>query len=413
MPTFRFEGVTPQGKKAQGSIQAESRDEAMRRLSDGGVMVQILADTVAPVVPLVQAIVRRPWADSILSHKDLSLFFAQFSATIKAGMGAAQALTHLSQSVRNRALAQACRSMVHEVSTGQRISEAMGRFPKLFPEYVIGTIRAGEAAGYLPDAMTEIADYNDRWHRLRIWYWIPKLALWNAVLIAPLIVISTKVFLDGFAAYGEDESLGVSGALGKAFKPLFWKFIMPLWAAVLFAWAVWSFALRSALEPLRARAALGLPIIFGYGRYTLANSLRAFLNHLERLYEAGLAPSTAWDLAAGAVPNQYVASRLRAIQTGDRNLNVAEAARQTGLFSEDLIGVLNTGVSTGDVPGMIGRLARFYEEEAQNQYTMTRPGVVRLGLLIFLVSTGIGMIGFANNYFNRIFEAVEEFMGTR
>lgn len=392
----------------------------MKRLQAQGYLLQHLVQLETPVAPPQAPAVKptsaptRPWEDSVLSHRSLGLFFDQLYAFLKAGYTVAEALRLLADRVVDRRLSESCRQMAEGAARGERLSSLMERYPTLFPEYVVGNIRAGEVAGYLPEAAFEIARICEGWHRVKLWYWIPRTCLFNALITAPIWALLPVLFLQGLSYYADHPHVGVYGALVHVGSGLFFKWVLPLWGGVLFAWAVWRWLLAPHLERQRSKAALGMPIIFGYGRWVLTNSLQLFLKNLGRLYTAGLSPATTWEMAVHTVPNRAIAERLRLIQlqVGERMLNLDAAIEQSGLFPPEQVALLRTAVQTGDVTGTLERLTSLYEEEAKHQATRTRLGLLRLAFLIFLLGFGIGCIGCTHNYYGRIFQWVETFIGS-
>jgi len=425
MPTYRFQAINPQGQTQTGTLQADNPQAAMKQLQAQGYLLQQLvrmeeqaAQTApaipqsAPGTPALQK-TSRPWEDSTLSNKQLGLFFDQLYAFLKAGYGVAEALRLLSGRVMNRELSQACQQMADGAARGERLSDMMERYPRLFPEFVIGNIRAGETGGYLPDAAFELARYHEGWHRLRLWYWIPRTCFINALLTAPIWAGTGVIFMNGLLAYANNPRMGVENALLQAAGGWFFKWVLPIWGAVLFAWIVWRWALAPRLERQRARAARGMPIVFGYGDWVQTTCVRMFLKHLSRLYNAGMAPASTWEMAVHTVPNLSIAEQLRAIQLhmGEQAQNIDSAIARSGLFPPEQVALLSTAVQTGDVTGMLDRLTTLYEEESKHHAARTRLGIIRLAALIALIGLGAGCAGFAYNYYGKVFSFVDEFMG--
>lgn len=426
MPTYRFQAINPQGQTQTGTLHAENPQAAMKQLQAQGYLLQQLVrmeEQVAQAAPVIQQTApgappalqktTRPWEDSVLPNKQLALFFDQFYAFMRAGYGVAEAMRLLSGRVMHPELSKACQAMAEGAARGERLSHMMERYPRLFPEYVVGNIRAGETGGYLPDAAFELARYNEGWHRFKLWYWIPRTCLLNALLTAPVWAGVGTILMNGILTYSRHPERGVYHALGQAMGGWFFQWVLPIWGAVLFAWVVWRWVLSPRMERQRARAARGMPIVFGYGSWVQTTCVQMFLKHLSRLYNTGMSPATTWEMAVHTVPNLSIAEQLRAIQLkmGENAQNIDSAIARSGLFPPEQVALLSTAVQTGDVTGMLDRLTTMYDEESKHHAARARLGLLRLAALIALIGFGVGCTGFAYNYYGKMFQFVEEFMG--
>lgn len=426
MPTYRFQAINPQGQTQTGTLHADSPQAAMKQLQAQGYLLQQLVrleEQSAQVPPVIQQTApgappalqkqARPWEDSVLANKQLGLFFDQLYAFLKAGYGVAEAMRLLTGRVMHPELSKACQEMAEGAARGERLSAMMERYPRLFPEYVIGNIRAGEVGGYLPDAAFELARYNEGWHKLRLWYWIPRTCLLNALLTAPVWAGAGVILMNGLLTYSRNPQMGVVSALMQAAGGWFFQWVLPIWGAVLFAWGMWRWVLSPRMERQRARAARGMPLVFGYSNWIQTTCVQMFLKHLSRLYNTGMSPATTWEMAVHSVPNLSIAEQLRAIQLnmGENAQNIDSAIARSGLFPPEQVALLSTAVQTGDVTGMLDRLTTLYDEESKHHAARARLGILRLAALIALIGFGAGCIGFAYNYYGNIFHFVDEFMG--
>ncbi|ARU39744.1 hypothetical protein CCB80_00715 [Armatimonadetes bacterium Uphvl-Ar1] len=239
MPEFDFRAVDGFGRPANGRMAGASANEVIARLSQQGLVVQGL-DMVGSVVtqtagrgslnPIVlggsnlpptvdagnsigsqvasvvgQSMANRPVSSGVgggtvqpkmtgfLKDYDQWMLLNQMGTILRAGIGPTQMLEELSQraslkSKVRRALAE----MARMTGTGSSLSDAMAVYPEIFPVGVSGSVRAGEAGGYLPDALLHTSQQiQDSW-KVRRWYLWTSTSIFSTVILLPLIPVFRK-----------------------------------------------------------------------------------------------------------------------------------------------------------------------------------------------------------------------------
>jgi type II secretory pathway component PulF len=421
---YRYQAIDLAGRAQTGTVQATNPLEAQRWLQAQGYLVQQLievGETLATPPPAQTASAspdtNRPparWESADLDDRALALFFAQLASFLKVGYTPADAFTHLSHQVSDGRLQQACLSLSQWAQAGGRISDGMAQLPRLFPAFVVGATRAGEMGGYLPDAVRCLADYfEERWRRRR-WLWMPRLLMINGILVVPLFAPASAALLEGLKLYGESPAMNPMLAVLWAWGMLVLRYGVPFWLGVLLLWLVGRWLARSArFERWCSAASLMVPYLWGYSDWIRARALQMFIDHLMRLMNAGIMPGTAWELAAHATPNRAIAEGLMRVPLGtDAHAEPIDARiARTGLFPPEEVALLSTGMQTGDVVGMLGRLAQLYESHCEGAARLYRFSIVRFSLLLVMVIVGANCLGFARGYYGNLFEVVGEWMG--
>lgn len=350
-----------------------------------------------------------------MNDRVLALFFAQLASFLKAGYTVADAFEHLRHRVLDRRLQHACAELSRVAQRGGRLSEGMAQFPQLFPAFTIGALRAAEVSGYLPDAASRLADYfEERWRR-RLWFWMPRLLLINGILVVPLLAPASAAFVMGLKLYSESPNLTPLEAVLRAWGALVLRYGVPFWLIVLLLWLAGRWLMRSArLEGWRSAVSLMVPYLWGYSDWIRARALQMFIEHLMRLMNAALMPATAWELAAHATPNRAIAEGLLRVKfgVGERAEPIDALIARTGLFPPEEVALLSTGMQTGDVVGMLGRLAQMYEARCEQAARLYRFSLVRFAVLLLILTIGANCIGFYRGYFDNLFQTVDEWMGT-
>src|SRR5918912_310507 len=89
--------------------------------------------------------------------RDLAVMSRQFATMINSGLSLLRALSILAEQTESKTLAKALGEVRTAVETGQSLSSALAKHPKVFPPLVVNMVRAGEAGGFLDQVMLQIA----------------------------------------------------------------------------------------------------------------------------------------------------------------------------------------------------------------------------------------------------------------
>lgn len=104
-------------------------------------------------------IAHTPVANELVKKVALVRFSRTFGNLISSGVSAIEALELSSESIGNLSYELAIKNAITAVENGSPISEALGRFPNLFPRLLISLIIVGERTGSLHTIMSTFADF--------------------------------------------------------------------------------------------------------------------------------------------------------------------------------------------------------------------------------------------------------------
>ncbi|MBU1613092.1 type II secretion system F family protein, partial [Patescibacteria group bacterium] len=85
-----------------------------------------------------------------------TLFVHHLQIMIKSGLSIVNALQILSDEIENKKLQVLIADVKKEVETGKQLSEALGKFPTVFPPIYVSMIAAGETSGKLEQSLVQI-----------------------------------------------------------------------------------------------------------------------------------------------------------------------------------------------------------------------------------------------------------------
>lgn len=94
------------------------------------------------------------------------LFVHHLHIMTKAGLPLMASLNILSQEIENKKLKKIIGKIRELVEAGKQFSEALGKFPKIFPAVYVSMIAAGETAGKMEEALSQISNQMKKSHQL-------------------------------------------------------------------------------------------------------------------------------------------------------------------------------------------------------------------------------------------------------
>src|SRR6516225_12469343 len=153
--TFEYSVRDRAGKLVSGKIDAESQAAVAQKLkSMGYAPVSISAVSSRGM----SAEISLPKLGAKVKLKDLAVFARQFATMINSGLSLLRALTILEEQTENPELAKVLTEVRQDIETGQSLSAALGKHPRIFPPLMVNMTRAGEVGGFLDSVMLQIAE---------------------------------------------------------------------------------------------------------------------------------------------------------------------------------------------------------------------------------------------------------------
>ena len=320
---------------------------------------------------------------------DIAVFIEQLRDLLRAGLSVIEALETLQRAAPggSRPLFE---SLTQRLRGGQRLSQALAAEPGI-PSLLVALVRASELTSDLPQALTRFLEHEQRVAELR--HRITSVAIYPALLTvvgAGVLLFLLLYVVPRFARVFE----GMNGDLPWSALAMVW------WAQWITAHGTWLVMLGAALglasaavvmsRAVRARALQRLlqwaPVRDRLRTYFLARWYRA----TGLLVDGGIPLPEALALSNGLLPlglQQGGEATERALRDGFSPAQAYAAAGMATAVAEQLI---RAGERTGDLGGVLGRIAQFHDAEVTRALER---GVRALEpLVMVLIGLGVGAI---------------------
>ncbi len=326
-----------------------------------------------------------------VSTKSLVVFTRQLSTLIAAGLPLVKALRTLHDQLEPGVLKDIIKGIAGEVESGTNFSEALSHFPKVFPEFYVNMIKAGELGGMLQGILKRLSEFLDKSQKLRdriksaLMY--PAFVLMVAVLILIMLMIFViPTFTNMFSELGGALPLPTkilivtSEVIRKA-----WYLIpiIPILLVVLYKLLIRNPGRKIFVDKIK----LYIPVV---GILIRQLSVARFSRTLGTLLSSGVPILNALETVRDIIGNEFIGRAVLqvrdSIKEGEGVSGPMEASKA---FPPLVVKMINIGEETGQLDKMLIQIADNFEEEVDVAIT----GLTSLLEPILIVLMGL-VVGF-------------------
>ncbi len=364
METFSYKAVNPAGKDVKGSVEAESKEEAARKIKEQGLVPVSIGKQGA-----LDKDVNIPiFKGKKIPARDMSVFCRQFASILKAGVSVINALEMLAEQTENKKLKEAIVNTQSNVEKGESLSESM-RQNDAFPSILIDMVRAGEASGSLENSLTRMAIQFEKDAKLN--GIVKKAMMYPIVLICVMIgvvIVMLTFVIPSFMTMFEDldSELPVTTrailAMSNSLKNYWYIYILVVVGIVV---GIQMYKRtdngRHNLDKLK----LKIPV---FGVLQTKSACASFARTMSTLLQAGMPMIDALEISASTMKNVLFYDGLEKVKNGvSLGLPLSNQLKATGLFPAMVVHMVGIGEETGNVEEMLTNSATYYEEEVEVQ----------------------------------------------
>src|SRR6266481_667238 len=163
MADFKYEALDGTGKPTGGTVSAATQDAAITALQRKGLTITSISGSAqSGVMAQLQGITLFGGVKS----RDLVLLSRQIATLFEAQVSALRVFRLLAEQAEKPVLRAALTEISDDLQAGNSISKALDKHPKIFSEFYVNMVRAGEESGKLDQTFLFLADYIDRSYEL-------------------------------------------------------------------------------------------------------------------------------------------------------------------------------------------------------------------------------------------------------
>lgn len=342
--------------------------------------------------------------------KELAQFTGRLETLVNAGLPLVRCLRILENQQKPGPLKDVVEAVADDVEGGAPLSEACAKYPQVFDRLYVNMIRAGEAGGVLGTILGRLAGFAKKKEAMKgqitsaMTYPILVVLFAGAILMLTMMVIVPK-FEGMFESFGTEMPALTAALLSLS------RFLVEWWYAVL--------ALPVLLVVLFRLLLRGEGFAMGVDRFKLAvpffgmlakkTLVARFTRTMGTLLSSGVPILEALSIVKASLTNRVVEEAIGnvhdAIREGE---TMAAPLAQSGLFDDMVVNMIDVGEETGQLDGMLTRIADDYEVELDVAVTVVFKALEPIMLLF--VALVVGTIAFA--LFSPMLRLMESFTGS-
>ncbi len=256
-------------------------------------------------------------------------------------------------------------SIYEDVQTGVTFSDALRKFPKIFPELLVNMVEAGEISGQLDLIMERMANHYEKEHKIAVKlrgamvYPIILISV-SSLVIGVLLVFVLPGFVKMFEGFNVTLPLPTLMLLGLG------AFIKSYWWGIGIVLSILYYFMKQSLSSPEGRLKfddlkLKLPVV---GKVNKQIATTRFARSLSTMLNSGITIIEAMEMVGKVIGNHSVnktiTDSMEKIKKGE---GIAGPLDTTKLFPPMLIAMIEIGEETGSLNTLLETTANFYDDE--------------------------------------------------
>jgi len=389
MPVYQYRGLDARSRKVSGLIDADSPKSAVQKLKKMDIFpIEI---TLSEERERARRF-RLPWLGERVSATELAVMTRQLATLVGAGLPLVQALSALTEQIANPHLKKVIAEVKELVNEGASFAEALAQYPKIFSEFYVNMVQAGEQSGALEIVLERLADFTESQSQLR--YQVLFAMLYPALVLSFGILVMLVMFtyvIPKISALFEETHQAL---------PLITRMMISLSAFLRkYLWIIFIFFIAGYFGFRRWKKTeqgkerwdsflLKLPII---GELFRKVAVARFARTLSTLLQSGIPILKSLGIVEKVVNNYIFA---RAIAQARENItegaSIAGPLKASGVFPPFVIQMIASGEQSGELEFMLEKAGQAFEREVENAIN----GLIKIlePIMIILIAIVIGLI---------------------
>jgi type IV pilus assembly protein PilC len=362
---FDYEAVDADGKRTKGRIEAASDGAAAATLRQQGVVPLVLTEAGKGLKKEIAL----PAIGNRVRLRDLAVFARQFATMTASGLSLLRSLTILEDQTHQPKLAAAIREVRRGVESGVSLSAALAKQDRVFPRLMIAMVAAGEAGGFLDQALDRIATNFEKDAQLRakiksaLTY--PALVVaFSILMLAGVLIFIVPIFEKMFRQLGNAQLPLPTRMLVAVSHQMWW--IAPVTIAVTVGTTA---ALRRKLHDDEAwrlafdRRKLRLPV---FGPLLTKIAISRFARNLGTLLGVGVPIMQSLEIVGGTTGNAVIGEAMQDVQAAVRDGQpMSTPLARHPIFPPMVVQMMEVGEETGQMSAMLDKVSDFYDDEVE------------------------------------------------
>lgn len=358
---FVYEALDQHGGKQKGTIEAVSRDVAIASLQNRGLSISSVKEAAEKNVLSITLF-------EGVSNSDVVLLSRQIATLFEAQVSALRIFRLLASEAEKPMLQRVLTEVADDLQAGSPISKSLAKHPKVFSDFYVNMVKAGEESGKLDETFLYLADYLDRTYEI--------VSKARNALIYPAFVISTFIVVMilmmtmvipriSQILIDSGQEIPVYTQIVIALSNFFVQYgVFLLILAVVGGYFLLRYALTPGGKAQFDRLQLAIPYV---GTLYKKLYLSRISDNLATMLGSGISVLQATEITASVVGNDLYADILNETSTAIKGGgSISDSFAKYDDIPGIMVAMVKVGEETGELGSILKTLARFYQREVGN-----------------------------------------------
>ena len=396
MPKFTYTGEDRDGKKITETVEAEDRFGVYAVARSAGHTVRQISSSGGGIGGGKFNLERINYLLNRVSGDELVMVTRNLGSMLVAGLTVSRALSVIERQSTNPRLKGVMKKVIAKINQGGQFYEGLADFPDTFDDLYVAMVKAGEESGNLAEALQTLAIQMERSNNLK--KKIKGAMIYPAIVISVMVVIGILMMIYVMPQItgvfeGMDQELPATTQLLISTSDFLVEYTVLAIGGLIAALAAVVYFLRS--RPGRIATSWAIPKLPVIGEMAKETNAARTARTLSSLLNSGVDVIQSIDITAEVVQNHFYRQILEeARDRVEKGTALSEVFIERSDMYPILVGeMILVGEETGQIAGMLGELATFYETEVERKTkdlsTIVEP------LLMVVIGGGVGFFALA------------------
>jgi type II secretory pathway component PulF len=388
MNKFSYRAIASEGSPRNGSIEAPSKEQAVRLLQQNGLVVLSLVEGEGAegLGSASKVLFGRIGAQQLVE------FATESSALLDAKIPLEQVLKTQADLCSHDRFKEVLTAVWQDVNGGASFADALARHPKVFERFFVNMVRGGEASGALDLIMRRIAQLLEHRAKLRskivgAMIYPSLLVIMGAIVMAAMMFFLIPMLSEMFGEGGEVLPLSTRMIIAMSEWFCAWWWLLPIVAIGLFA----VHKMRMRTEEGRVNRGLRILSFPLFGKLIAEAETSRFCRMLGALLDGQVPILQAISITGGTLENAALRRVIRDAATRvQAGKPMGPLFTERPEFPELAARKITMGEEYGELQVMLNKVADRYEEKVSS--TTDRLVSVIEPVFIIIMGFGVGFI---------------------
>jgi len=324
-----------------------------------------------------------------VSSGDLNIFTDQLATLVKSKVPLFEAINILSSQTENQKLKQIIISISGKLKDGMTLSEALSKYPRVFPLLYVNMVRSGESGGVLDETLNRLAKFREEQEEV-------KANISSALAYPIFITIVSLITIIILLTFGIPRLASMFTENNQAL-PLPTKILISISSGIRSYWylgvifigaAIFALRQKQLIEKRKAafdKFILKLPLI---GNFSKKAMLAEFTRTFALLLANGVPVLDALHITVPTINNEIFRKELENVHSDIIvGTPLSQSMKKSSWFPPFLINMIAVGERGGNLQDVLLEVAVFYEREVKKinkiMTSLLEPAIILvMGLIV-------------------------------